>query len=754
MVASWVILLALLVAWVVVPEFRSGLRIWLWLYLLLVAWFVLARTKTVSWQLVAGVFSVSVPWSFVITGVSVWLSGQVSEALGVRAGGAATVIAGMAEESLKLVPLAVLVAAAPGRVRRFAAVDWLLVGFASGLAFQAVEELARRTALGVLNAGLLGEMMKRLIGMGPGSGYPQYGFSLLAGGSSNDSASYAGHGVFTALVAATVGLGVAAWRRGRRIAAEETRAGSRTRAAMGWRLTALVAPLVVWWLVVVDHAGFNASAATGRGWVDLEGSTMPWLIRVTWDWSGQGDGRGWLLLALLLVALLVDARRLQPTPGEAAGPRGLLDGDASELIAAPERVAARWAASLPRLREAASASQPASTQKWRAKNAAYWTARQVNAAMAAACALVAYTLRDLLVIVGTHARQPGESRLSALARGRLAIYALAEARKDAIDAAAPADTLGRRRVTRLIALGGLGFLLAAAVLVAPALADQVGNSLLTPGSWLAGLFDHLGDWWDGIGPVGQILVGVGLAGLVALSGGSLGLAFGLAGATTFLFDKRHGLSTFLRNPGAATRDYFATTTPLGMVLDLAETLFTFAPGNFAGASAGQFGRRLILETAVGKRAINVKILYGEQPKPHAPGTTPIGQEREIIGAHSPRILTDPNFKVHSQTMNPDGTTSVRFRKILQKASPGPPPVAEVLSKTKFSNLAPSSWSDVDIIRAGKKVAKTPPVLGPRATDGATLHRDIVNGVQWEVIKNSSKRITSSFPTGGTPMTNF
>jgi len=33
--ASWVILLALLVSWVVFPEFRSGLRIWLWLYLLL-----------------------------------------------------------------------------------------------------------------------------------------------------------------------------------------------------------------------------------------------------------------------------------------------------------------------------------------------------------------------------------------------------------------------------------------------------------------------------------------------------------------------------------------------------------------------------------------------------------------------------------------------------------------------------------------------------------------------------------------------
>ena len=47
-VALWVALPALLVVFVVFPEFRSGLRIWLWLYLLLVAWFVVARTKTAS----------------------------------------------------------------------------------------------------------------------------------------------------------------------------------------------------------------------------------------------------------------------------------------------------------------------------------------------------------------------------------------------------------------------------------------------------------------------------------------------------------------------------------------------------------------------------------------------------------------------------------------------------------------------------------------------------------------------------------
>src|SRR6266540_1438924 len=39
-VALWVALAALLLVFVLFPEFRAGLRVWLWLYGLLVAWFV------------------------------------------------------------------------------------------------------------------------------------------------------------------------------------------------------------------------------------------------------------------------------------------------------------------------------------------------------------------------------------------------------------------------------------------------------------------------------------------------------------------------------------------------------------------------------------------------------------------------------------------------------------------------------------------------------------------------------------------
>ncbi|WP_155924349.1 hypothetical protein [Bacillus sp. UNC437CL72CviS29] len=40
-----------------------------------------------------------------------------------------------------------------------------------------------------------------------------------------------------------------------------------------------------------------------------------------------------------------------------------------------------------------------------------------------------------------------------------------------------------------------------------------------------------------------------------------------------------------------------------------------------------------------------------------------------------------------------------------------------------------------------------PAIGQRARDGATLHRDTINGVQIEVIKIGDE-VVSGYPTGG------
>jgi hypothetical protein len=502
----------------------------------------------------------------------------------VRGDGPGTVIAGMTEESLKLVPLAVLALAASGRVRRLAVVDWLLLGFASGLGFQAFEELARRTSAAVVRPGLL-DVLDRLLGgdnpFGPGSGYPQYGWSLLAGGSGTPLAGYAGHHVLTALVAATAGLGVAAWRRGARLAAGRPGAGR------GWRAVAVAGPLAVWWLVVCDHAGFNPTLQTGsRAWA--QAGNMPRLLRVTWDLLGHGFGRGWLLLGLLLLALLVDGRHLRRGEPPSWTSGGTAEGAASTITDSPGLVADRWASRLAAWQEHNPSATPASAGLAAA-------ARWATAAVAAACALAAYTVRDLLVLLGAHARQPDEPGTTAIARGRLAIGELHHERAEVIAAAAPPDTIRRRRQTRGMVLLGLVVLLAAGLLLAPALARQVGPTLTgTPFGWLAGALDALGGWWDGLGLGGQIAVGVGVAALIAQSGGSLGLAFGMSGATTYLLDHSHGLAAFSRDPATATRRYLATTTPQGAVVDLGEFALTFAPGNLAGAAGGRFTRQTVL----------------------------------------------------------------------------------------------------------------------------------------------------------------
>ncbi|HMU64693.1 MAG: EndoU domain-containing protein [Nitrosomonas sp.] len=124
-----------------------------------------------------------------------------------------------------------------------------------------------------------------------------------------------------------------------------------------------------------------------------------------------------------------------------------------------------------------------------------------------------------------------------------------------------------------------------------------------------------------------------------------------------------------------------------------------------------------------------KILYGERVLP----------SNELIGGHSPRIRNDPNFNCEILKNNPDGTTNVKFITQYQDGN---------LSKMKKSTLAPDSWSDEKIIETTKKVSNTPS-LATRARDGATLHRQTIDGVEWEVIKGPSGEIVSSYPTGGT-----
>jgi phage-related protein len=146
-----------------------------------------------------------------------------------------------------------------------------------------------------------------------------------------------------------------------------------------------------------------------------------------------------------------------------------------------------------------------------------------------------------------------------------------------------------------------------------------------------------------------------------------------------------------------------------------------------------------------QKKIDSKILYAERSFPSEPLASKEG--KKIRGGHSPRILTDPDhYQIERQIANADGTIYVKFRMLL---SPGPP---QIWSKPSFSTVPPPSWTDLDILRAGDRVAKTPPVFVPGPNlNNQTAHRSIINGIEWEVIKDSSGNIVASWPTGGRPI---
>ncbi|WP_342547539.1 EndoU domain-containing protein [Paenibacillus sp. FSL P2-0089] len=124
-----------------------------------------------------------------------------------------------------------------------------------------------------------------------------------------------------------------------------------------------------------------------------------------------------------------------------------------------------------------------------------------------------------------------------------------------------------------------------------------------------------------------------------------------------------------------------------------------------------------------------KILDGQRKVP---------TKNELIGGHSPNINNaNPNYAVQEITVNADGTRKVKFTTEYPDGN---------LSNIKTSTLFPDSWSDSQIINSIKDTGNTASV-GVRTSDGATLHRGTVNGVQVEVIKIGDN-VVSGYPTGG------
>lgn len=638
--------------WLFLPELRLGIRAYLGCLWVVIAWFALARTKTLTWSGYLGFFTACVPWSVAIGALTTTMATSIAryEFLGVSEAGARIAVAGIAEEAGKLVPVVVLALLAPRRAARFATIDWLLLGLASGTAFLAVEEAARRTALATGNLGFLD---------GPPTdaalppGYVTFGLVPIPTRMSADAglltpttaAEFGGHAIMTALVTGLFGLALAAWQARHRL----------TGLALG------LLPVAALWSATADHAMYNASLdlfsalPSDNGtpaYLDPDSTTIPWWLRVPWSLLGHGHGRAAVFLLLVLTCLLADAARLASRP-------------AANLTGRP---APDW------VTRPAPGLHPT-----------------ISRALHALTSLLWVVVRDLAQALAGHARRrpgpsgpsrldpgdhPGapEPRRAAAARGAALVSGQRALRELAYEDASARIHPWARRLAAIAVLAALGWLALAA---APAAAREMGTATSdmfdvpgidptwapsdvptdlpsglptdlpttvpsdlptwaptdlptqvptdiptrlptdlptdlpsfdpedfpslnpdfelpsmppTTGPWLAGALDAIAGWWHDQPLLTQLAIGAGIAALVVLSGGSLGLALGVSGVLTWGLDHSAGIATFTRNPHQATRDYFATATPAQLAADTVGVALTFAPGNFVGAAAGRIIR--------------------------------------------------------------------------------------------------------------------------------------------------------------------
>ena len=540
-VASWFALLVVLVAVVVSPTVRTALGAWIGCMWLVVCWFTLARAKTVSWALTSGVFATGMPLALLIAMASLW----VCSAAGVSPSSTAAsiVVASLVEEVLKLTPLAVLTLVAPGRVRRFLVSDWIVLGVATGAAFEVVEEVTRRITL--LNGG--GSLLDSLLCPKGGvrqvecSGATTYSLSPFSGAAGNIF-PYAGHAIITGLVTGAIGLGIALWRRAR-----VHRGGYR--AAL--QILAPVVPLWTWWVAVVDHMGRNASDYVM--WLQTGGEAPSWPIEVTASLTGYGQGRGVILLLMLALAWVIDSRTLW-----SGGYVSTLESD---------NYGNRWG-----------------PWRWRV-----WAGVPRNAFgrfLADGACLVSVVGIEwrwawMMLMEAAVFRQP-RLLLETPAKLRIAREEAARAEFD------PAPEQWWK-----VRLGGLCAVVAGLLVIAmvPGLTRSMADSLGEGQPyWLAGLLDALGTVWESLSWEQKLGLMLLAGALILLSGGTLGLAFDIGMGVATVFGAARGAAALMRDPRGTVARYLSTHTPAEIALDLATAALTTVGGGAASAMGGQMAR--------------------------------------------------------------------------------------------------------------------------------------------------------------------
>ncbi|WP_279015183.1 PrsW family glutamic-type intramembrane protease [Actinomyces oris] len=536
-------LLIMAVTLAVSPVARTVLGAWIGCFWIVAVCFWLARGKTVSWGMTSGIFALSMPWA----GAVGWLSFQVATAARVPVSQTASqvVIAGVVEELAKLAPICLVTVIAPGRVRRLLIQDWLVLGVACGAGFMAVEEVARRLTYVLGNTPGL-QLSKAVCPEDP-EGIIEcihaHTFSLWPFADAFPGpVTYAGHAIVTGLVAVSIGLARHLWWRARH---------HHPAFGVALRCMALGLPLGVLWVAIVDHMATNSTTAstnwfTGERVVKAWGATKgeaPWpIVGTTSSMAGSGQGRGWLLLVMLVVALLLDARvmrlggyaRVLGGPGGGPGaPQGPTGG-----------VAGRWGADVVEATAAA-----------RAK---------------------------------AHRLRLGLAQAATTRRPRLFLQAWAEHRIARDLAARRALDAGPHRwaTSALAAAAALAGAWIINTVVPPAVTELNQRLNGLPTFWFAGILDTLAAVWESMSPTEKAaLVLIGAA-AVLLSGGTLGMAVNVGLGIATALDAARPAAQFVRDPWGATGHYLDTHNDLEIAADAGLAAMAIIPGGKALRGAG------------------------------------------------------------------------------------------------------------------------------------------------------------------------
>lgn len=416
----------------------------------------------------------------------------------------------------------------------------MLLGFALGAGFTVAEDGARRLIPPGPLAQAIGEKLLSY-SLNP---WTSGEFTMSSGGWTTQILDHTdasgpmipGHQVWTMTLAAAIALGIALWRT-RRVAA---------------RLVAWAPVPAVLTLAVSDHAAYNASARSwaSAAWAGQSHDGFPeWMLDL-WQALGQGRSAVPISACLLVLCLLVDARRRLR-----AGELGITGPE----VPRPPALGALGGPSL------------------------------VRAPLEAVTALAVFSFSDLLVIARAYGKRD-LSRGERMVQGHTTAAWVLGVRRQAMSATTPGLEPGARwgfavtalAMSSLVALGCLWQGITMARAIGPELfyGDDASTS-----SYFAGLLDALAAFWDELGPAGQILMIATAVMLLMTAGWSLALALAVTGAASWTMTHGHGLASYLNNPAAAKASYLRNLTLEQALTDGLDLAMTFIPLGVAGAGS-------------------------------------------------------------------------------------------------------------------------------------------------------------------------